>query len=212
MSEEPILENRESTPARLRRVALRLLYFFVLLVPRFLALRRKPRVWLAIRVVLGMTGAALVIAPLGRHSGWITALIGLLVFLAAALLGSTRANRRVDERARELGAHLVVDGGSYEQFGGRTLDVRLFIASENVWVLDAGLNPLLVIPVREIFCARAGRSLSGWNLWIEWGGPIAEFGFEGFFAEHLARLAESAVRSVLRSSPAVAPRSQSSGA
>ncbi len=134
------------------------------------------------------------------------------LFLVAALLGPTRADTRVDERARELGALVVVKGGRYEQFGGRALEVSLFVGSENLWVLDPEFHPLLVIPVQEIICVRAGQSLSGWSLWIEWGGPIAEFSYEGFFAEHLARVAESAVRGVLRHAlPAIQP-SQSSGA
>lgn len=198
MSEEPILAGRESALARLRRAALWVLYALVLLVPKFLALRRKPRVWLAIRVALGVFGATLVIAPLGRRAGWITAVFGLLLFLVAALLGPTRADTRVDERVRELGARVVVHGGRYEQFGGRSLAARLFVGSDHIWVLDPAFHPLLVIPVREIICARAGKSLSGWNLWIEWGGPIAEFSYEGFFAEHHARVAESAIRGVLR--------------
>lgn len=210
MSEELMVANRESLLARVRLAALRVLYAFVLLVPRFLALRRKPQVWLAIRVALGVFGAALVITPLGRRSGWITAVFGLVLFLLAALLGPTRANTKVDERARELGAFVVVNGGRYEQFGGRALAVRLFVGSENVWVLDPGFHPLIVIPVREIVCARAGKSQAGWNLWIEWGGPIAEFSYEGFFAEHLARVAESAIRSVVRPPTPVVQPSQSS--
>lgn len=212
MSEEPIIAGRESGLARLRRAALWVLYAFVLLIPKFLALRRKPRVWLAIRVALGVFGAALVIAPLGRRSGWINAVFGLILFLVAALLGPTRADTRVDERARELGALVVVNGGRYEQFGGRALAARLFVGSEHIWVLDPAFHPLLVIPVREIICVRAGKSLSGWNLWIEWGGPIAEFSYEGFFAEHLARVAESAIRGVLRPPFPVIQPSQSSGA
>ncbi len=210
MSEEPISANAESPPARASRSALRVLFAFASLVPRFLALRRKPRVWLALRLGLGTLGAVLVIAPLGRWSGWMTSAFGLLLFLVATLLGSTRADSRVDERARELGALLVVNGGRYEQFGGRALEVRLFIGSEHIWVLDPGLHSMLVIPVREIVCVRAGESLSGWNLWIEWGGPVAEFSYEGFLAKHRARVAESAIRGVLRPAvPVIKPRQSS---
>ena len=212
MSEEPIIASSRGPLAKVRRAALWVLFAFVGLIRKFVALRRKPQVWLAIRVALGLFGAALVITPLGRRSGWITSVFGLLLFLVAALLGPTRADTRVDERARELGALVVVKGGRYEQFGGRALEVSLFVGSENLWVLDQDFHPLLVIPVQEIICVRAGQSLSGWSLWIEWGGPIAEFSYEGFFAEHLARVAESAVRGVLRHSlPAIQP-SQSSGA
>src|SRR5712692_8695711 len=212
MSEEPIIASSRSPLAKVRRAALWVLFAFVGLIRKFVALRRKPQVWLAIRVALGLFGAALVITPLGRRSGWITSVFGLLLFLVAALLGPTRADTRVDERARELGALVVVKGGRYKQLSGRALEVSLFIGSERIWALDHAFHPLLVIPVQEIICVRAGQSLWGWSLWVEWGGPIAEFSYEGFFAEHLARVAESAVRGVLRHAlPAIQP-SQSSGA
>ena len=212
MSEESLHENPENTPANVHGGTSGVLFALVSLIPKFLALRRKPRAWLAIRLALAGLGAALVIAPLGPWSGRVTALVGLLLFLIAILLGSSRADKRMDDRARELGALMVVNGGRYEQFGGRALEVRMFIGSENIWVLDLAQHPLLVIPVQKIVCVRAGQSLSGCSLWIEWGAPIAEFSYEGFFARHRARVAESAIRGILRPSVSVTQPGDSGGA
>jgi hypothetical protein len=49
-------------------------------------------------------------------------------------------------------------------------------------------------------------------LWLEWSGSVAEFTYEGFFAEHLAGIAETTIRSVLRPPVPVVQRSQSAGA
>src|SRR5260370_15371806 len=84
MSEEPIIASSRGPLAKVRRAALWVLFAFVGLIRKFVALRRKPQVWLALRVALGLFGAALVIAPLGPRGGWITSVVGLLFFLVPA--------------------------------------------------------------------------------------------------------------------------------
>lgn len=200
------------TIAKLRRAALRLLFAMVLLIPKTLALRRKPRVWMAMRIALGIIGAMMVMAPLGRTSSWFTGVAGLILFVIAALAGASRADNSVDNRARELGALVTVNGGHYEQAHGRVASVRLYVGAERIWAMDPALHPILVVPVNEIVSVRAAKSLSGWSLWLEWSGSVAEFTYDGFFAEHLARIAETTIRSVLRPPVPIVQRSQSAGA
>jgi hypothetical protein len=78
--------------------------------------------------------------------------------------------------------------------------------------MDQGLHPILVVPVNELISVRAAKSISGWSLWLEWSGSVAEFTYEDFFAEHLARLAETTIRSVMRAALPVVQQSQSAGA
>jgi hypothetical protein len=212
MAEEVSATKSESKIAKLRRAALRLLFALVLLIPKTLALRRKRRVWMAMRVALGIIGAVMVMAPLGRTSSWITGVVGLILFVIAALAGASRADNSVDNRARELGALVTVNGGHYEQAHGRVATVRLFVGAERIWAMDPALHPILVVPVNEIVSVRAAKSLSGWSLWLEWSGSVAEFTYDGFFAEHLARIAETTIRSVLRPPLSIIQQSQSAGA
>src|SRR6202158_175723 len=198
--------------AKVRRGARRLLSPLMLAIPKTLALRRKPRVWLALRIALGILGAIMVVAPLGRTSSWITGVIGLILFVSAALAGASRADNSVYNRARELGALVTVNGGHYEQAHGRVATVRLFIGAERIWAMDRALHPILVVPLNELISVRAAKSVSGWSLWLEWSGSVAEFTYEGFFAEHLARLAETTIRSVMRAPLSIVQQSQSAGA
>jgi hypothetical protein len=184
----------------------------MLAIPKTLALRRKRRVWLALRIALGILGAVMVMAPLGRTSSWITGVVGLILFVIAALAGASRADNSVDNRARELGALVTVNGGHYEQAYGRVATVRLFVGADRIWAMDQGLHPILVVPVNELISVRAAKSISGWSLWLEWSGSVAEFTYEDFFAEHLARLAETTIRSVMRAPLPVVQQSQSAGA
>ncbi len=212
MSEEVAVAKSESSFAKLRRGALWLLFGLALLIPKTLALRRQRRVWMAMRIALGILGAMMVIAPLGRTSSWITGVLGLLLFVIAALAGASRNDSSMDNRAGELGALVTVNGGQYEQIHGRMETVQLFIGAERIWAMDPALRPLLVVPVNEIVSVRAAKSHSGWSLWLEWSGSVAEFTYEGFFAEHLARIAENTIRSVLRPAVPVLQQSQSAGA
>src|SRR5260370_6170552 len=102
MSEEPIIASSRGPLAKVRRAALWVLFAFVGLIRKFVALRRKPQVWLVIRVALRLFGPALVITPLGRRYGWITSVSGPLLFLVAALLVPPRADIRDAHVAREL--------------------------------------------------------------------------------------------------------------
>jgi hypothetical protein len=212
MPEEVSVSKSESNIAKLRRAVVWLLFALVLLIPKTLALRRKRHVWMAMRIALAILGAMMVMAPLGRTSSWITGVVGLILFVIAALAGASRADNSVDNRARELGALVTVNGGQYEQAHGRVATVRLFVGAERIWAMDPALHPILVVPVSEIVSVRAAKSLSGWSLWLEWSGSVAEFTYDGFFAEHLARIAETTIRSVLRPRISVVQQSQSAGA
>jgi hypothetical protein len=69
-----------------------------------------------------------------------------------------------------------------------------------------------MIPVAEITLALAEASGSQWLLRVAWPDHIAEFSYRGIFAEHLARVAESTVRSVMRPSLPVIPQARAAGA
>ncbi len=198
MPDERTEERREGWPQRVRRAALFVLFALVLLIPKTLGLRRRPRTWKAIRAVVALLGALLVAVPTGNSWSWITAAIGLALFLAALLVPAARPEKSVDELARELGALVVVNGGRFREPAGGAVPAQLFVAAERVIALDARHTALAEIPLRVVSSVRAEEAADGWKLRVEWGHSTAEFTYDGFFAEHLARVAEDTLRSQLR--------------
>jgi hypothetical protein len=202
--------------ARLRRAGIAVLFAAILLVPKLLHVRRDPRAWFAFRIALGLLGAALVVVPLGLWSSWLAAVLGLVLFMTAVLLAPAAPTTTLNDKAQELGALVVVNGGIYAQALGAPAAAHLFVGAENIWVLDSSLHLQVEIPLGPISSLRALPLSPDWALRIEWPGQVAEFLYTGFFAEHLARVGESTIRSVMQPSlpviqPAPAPEAATRG-
>jgi hypothetical protein len=90
--------------------------------------------------------------------------------------------------------------------------VQLFVCPERVWALDSDLHPLLVIPTAQISSATAAESAGGWILRIRWPEHTADFHYHGVFAEHLARVAESTLRSIIHPALPVLPQKRAATA
>jgi hypothetical protein len=208
----PAASQAGSIGTRLRNTAIGALFAIVLLVPKVLRIRRDERSWTAFRILLGVAGAALVVLPLAFWNSWLAAIAGLAMFLTAALLPPARPDSQVDDKAKELGVLVVVNGGKYQPGAGPAASARLFIGADNIWALDLHLHPLLIIPASEISSVRAEETPSGWVVRVRWMDRMGEFSYTGIFAEHLARVAESTIRGVMRSALPIFPRSRAAGA
>jgi len=199
MAEEKPAQEKTSPRVRLRRAALFVLFSLVLLIPKTLALRRRSRLWNSLRLAAATLGLALLVRGGGEWNG--ASIVGGLLVVAAVLTQPAKEEKSVDGQARELGALVVLNGGEFQVAGGKPTAVRLFVASERVHVLDSRHRPLLEIPLAAVSSIRVEESKGakeGWRLVIEWPGGTATFFYEGFFAEHLARIAETTLNSQLR--------------
>ena len=195
----------ESAGARLRRGAIWLLFSAVLLIPKTLSMRRRPRTWNAMRLALALLGALLIAANLSGHVRAWAAIVGAASLLFSAFVVPERPRLSVDARARELGAVVVVQGGAYRAEDGKTArNTRLFVGPARLHIiLGAGLRVLAEIPVPELTEVRAVPEGKNWILDLRWSQPgrsnqqnlAAQLIFNGPFAEHFARVAESTVRS-----------------
>lgn len=183
--------------SRLRELVVGTLFALVLLIPKILRIRQNPASWMAFRVVLGIIGAALVILPLSASTNWLAAPAGLCLFLASILLPPARPGVSVDEKARDLGALVVVNGGTLLSNEDKPAMVRLFVGAQRISVLDSSLHTLLAIPVAEIVSVSAAPAEDSWTLHIAWSAGAAEFSYQGFFAEHLARVAQTTAQSMI---------------
>jgi hypothetical protein len=202
----------EGTGARLRNLLIGAMFAAVLLIPKLLHLRRNPQSWMAFRVFLGFAGAALVILPLSLWNSWLAAIAGLGMFMAAILLPPAKTLNIPDEKARELGALVIVNGGNYQPGNAAPATVQLFVGAERIWALDSNFQPLLVIPAAEITSANAQQKKDRWILQVRWSDNVAEFFYQGVFAEHFARVAQSTLGSVMHSPLPILPRSRAASA
>ena len=202
----------EGTGARLRNLLIGAMFAAVLLIPKLLHLRRNPQSWMAFRVFLGFAGAALVILPLSLWNSWLAAIAGLGMFMAAILLPPAKTLNIPDEKARELGALVIVNGGNYQPGNAAPATVQLFVGAERIWALDSNFQPLLVIPAAEITSANAQQKKDRWILQVRWSDNVAEFFYQGVFAEHFARVAQSTLGSVMHSPLPILPKSRAASA
>jgi hypothetical protein len=173
--------------------------------PKLLAFRSTPGAWTALRVLLGIIGAGLVVLPLSLWNAWAFAPVGLVLFLLAVLLPPIRQDRGTAEAIQQLGAYLVLDGGrlacgSLSPENGQPCAVNLYLTHTRVWALDPELRPVVVIPADEINVVTAFPSRDDWTLRVSWQNGSAEFSFAGLFAERRARLAEQGLRHLVHSS------------
>jgi hypothetical protein len=212
VASSPALSQPESLGKKLRHLAVGALFAMVLLIPKILHARRNPRSWILFRIFLGVAGAALVILPLGMGTSFVPAIVGLAMFISAILLPPAKPDTNADDKARELGALVVVNGGRLLSGSPPYSTVRLFVGSESIWVLDRRFQPVLEIPVSEISAACAEESKESWRLRITWASHTAEFSYRGIFAEHLARVAETTIRSVMRPALPVLPQRRAASA
>ena len=208
----PAISQPESFGKRLRHFVVGVLFALVLLIPKILHARRNSRSWLLFRIFLGAAGAALVVFPLGLGTGFVPAIIGLAMFIAAILLPPAKLDTNADDKARELAAFVVVNGGQFKlEEAPSSFASQLFVGAEYISVLDSHLQPCLKIPVNEITSACAEESRGRWFLRVNWGSETAVFAYRGVFAEHLARVAESTIRGLMRPALPVLPQRRAAG-
>ena len=204
--------SHEGTGARLRNLMIGALFAAVLLIPKLLHIRRNAQSWMAFRVFLGFAGAALVILPLSLWNSWLAAIAGLGMFLAAILLPPANPRNVADDKALELGTLVIVNGGKYQSGNAAPAPVQLFVGAEQIWALDAHFQPLVVIPAAEVISANALQKKDRWILQVRWSDNAAEFFYQGVFAEHFARVAESTLGSVMHSPLPILPKSRAASA
>jgi hypothetical protein len=214
MSETPsqTLSPPEGTGARIRNALIGAFFVVVLLVPKLLHLRRNARSWLFFRILLALVGASLVIWPVGLGNNYAPSLVGLAMFAASILLPSAKPDSSADDKAREFGALVVVNGGKFKLGDASSFAAQLFVGADYVRVLNSQFQCFLEIPVSEITAARAEESHGRWFLRVNWAYKTAVFVYRGVFAEHLARVAESTLHSVMRPALPVIPQARAASA
>jgi len=212
VTSSPANSHTQGSGSTVRHVLIGALFAAVLLVAKILHVRRSEKSWMLFRILLGISGAALVVFPVGLSNGYVIPVVGLGLFVLAILLPSTKPGISADDKARELGALVVVNGGQFKVGDGASFAVQLFVGAEQIWVLDSRFQSHLEIPTGEITAAQAEESHGCWFLRVEWASRAAAFAYRGVFAEHLARVAESTIHSVMHPALPVLPQRRAASA
>ncbi|HKV60421.1 MAG TPA: hypothetical protein VJO16_00790 [Candidatus Acidoferrum sp.] len=208
----PAISHSESFGKRLRHLVIGTLFVVVLFIPKILHARRNPRSWMLFRIFLAIVGAALVIVPLGSWSSYAPALIGLTMFISAILLPPAKPEAIAGDKIYKLGALVVVNGGRFKMGEASSFAAQLFVGADQISVRNSQLHSFLEIPVSEIISAQTEESHNRWFLRVNWADKTAIFAYQGVFAEHLARVAETTIRSVMRPALPVLPQRRAAGA
>jgi hypothetical protein len=195
--------------SRIKQAALAALFSTILLIPRLRRMRRQVALWTVFRLMALFLGGALVWLHLIAGWGSFALACGIVLATLGLLVHARPLQKSLDDCAREFGALVVINGGRFSSEEGRTpgKDADMFVCPDQLVVKEKGSNRLTRVPfasVHDVACRANEPSKVGdsneiqWEVVIPWGTDpqqMARFVFQGTFAEHLARVAQSTVRS-----------------
>jgi hypothetical protein len=196
----------------LKRAALSVLFTAILIIPKIRALRRRIWEWSAVRLMVAGLGCLLGWRYKHAQGGLIDLVFGIVLMAFGLLVRAKPQAKSVDAQARELDALVVLNGGAFIPHGADRPSrlVSIFVNPDRLFVIDEREHTLEEIPVVRVRTLEArpvtapGESeaeAQTWDLEITWESTemrTARFRYDGVFAEHLARVAESTVRNLLR--------------
>jgi hypothetical protein len=200
-----------------KQAGLFVLFGTILQIPRLRRLRRRVWAWTCIRLVATACGGWMVWRYAHARAGTPTLAGGLLLLTLGLLIRARPAEKPVDALAHALGALVVLNGGIFRHPRHSTpVQAQIFVHPEQIIVLGPHERRLLEIPlgkVRNLAAQRvtngAGESRDSWEVEINWAaeGPCSTtFRYDGAFAEHLARVTESTLRSQWKKDLPVIPQ------
>jgi uncharacterized protein (DUF58 family) len=177
------------------------------MIPRIRRLRRRVWAWTCVR--LAVAACATWLGWRYKHAGaGVASLAASLVLFASSLLVRAKPEvKSMDALADELGALIVLNGGIFRESpdSDPVEQAQIFIHPEQIIVYGPREQFLLEIPLANVRNLAAHPVTNGaregaghWEVEIHWvaDGPCTTtFQYGGAFAEHLARVTESTLRS-----------------
>ena len=187
-----------------KRAAMGALFFLILLIPRFRRLRRRVWAWSLVRFTAVILGGVLIWHYARAQAGAGFLLSGLVLIAFGILIRDKPLAKTTEEKARELGALVVLNGGTFLPANGAAHpEAQIFVIPERLLVLDSRTETVGELQLAGIQRFTARRASSDaveegtpWELEIVGESTSARFRYEGFFAEHLARVAETTLRNL----------------
>jgi hypothetical protein len=196
----------------LRKAALSVLFAAILVIPGVRRLRRKIWEWSAVRILVALLGCLLGWRYKHANGGVVDLVVGVALMAFGLLVRAKPEAKSVDAQALELDALVVLNGGAFIPAGNERPSrlVSIFVNLDRLFVVDERAHTLEEIPlirVRELAArpvpaeGEPEAEAQTWDLEITWesrDSRTVRFRYDGVFAEHLARVAETTVRNLLR--------------
>lgn len=204
-SEQP--PSPPTSGQRFKHAALFVLFGTLLLIPRVRRLRRRVGAWTGVRLLALAGGSWLIWRFVHTQAGVAWLIPGLLLLGFALLVRAKPPAKSVDQLTQELAALIVLNGGVFRPSPDSrpTEDTQIFVRPDQFLVVGPGERQLLRIPLAKVRNIAAhpvndgtDRDVQPWEVQINWisdAPAAATFRYSGTFAEHLARVAESTLRS-----------------
>jgi len=201
-----------------KRAGLFLLFGTILLIPRIRRLRRRVWAWSCVR--LGVAAGATWMGWRYKHAnaGTPSLILSVVLFAFSLFMRARPEEKSVDALASELNALTVLNGGVLRLSPDAEPVERtdIFVHPARIIVYGPRSDLLLEIPFAAVQSLTAhaiakgsGKGHEPWEVTIDWveDGPCrTTFRYEGAFAEHLARVTESTLRSVrIKELPVIQP-------
>ena len=190
-----------------KQAGLFMLFGTILMIPRLRRLRRRVGAWACVR--LGVAACGTWLGWRYTHAGaGVASLVGAMLLFAFSLLVRAKPIvKSADAIAAELGALIVLNGGTFLESPDSTPihQAQIFVHPEQIMVLGPSERRVLEIPLAKVRNLAAhpvtkgsGESVEPWEVEINWVADVpctTTFRYDGVFAEHLARVTESTLRS-----------------
>ena len=190
---------------RVKHAGLFVLFGALLMIPRIRRLRRRVWAWSFVRLGVAACATWLGWRYKNAGAGPASLVLSLLLFAFSLLARTKPEEKSADVLARELNALIVLNGGVFRQSPDHFPIARseIFLCPGEIIVVGPKERRLLDIPFAK-FRNLTAHSVAGegkseaWVVDLTWLADepcTTTFEYEGTFAEHLARVTESTLRS-----------------
>jgi hypothetical protein len=192
---------------RAKKAGLFILFGTILVIPRVRRLRRRVWAWGCVRLALAACGCWLLWRYAHFRAGAATLVVGVLLLAFGLLIRAKPVLKSVDALAHELGALIVLNGGTFRQSpDSRPIPhAQIFVHPEWLTIQGPGEHRLLKIPLAKLQTVNAhpvstgsGKGPMHWEVEVNCQADhpgTTTFRYDGPFAEHLAQVTESTLRS-----------------
>jgi hypothetical protein len=192
-----------------KHAGLFVLFGMLLFIPRIRRLRRRVWEWSFVRLAVAACATWLGWRYKHAGAGPASLVLSLLLFAFSLLVRAKPEEKSADDLARELNALIVLNGGAFRPSPDSlpAAPSEIFVCPTSIIVVGPKERRLLEIPFAKVRNLVAHGIADGtgktpaWAVEIMWLADQActtTFEYEGTFAEHLARVAESTLRSQWR--------------
>jgi hypothetical protein len=200
-------QPRQTFGQTAKQAGLFMLFGTLLMIPRIRRLRRRVWAWTSVRLAVAVCGGWLIWRFIHDAAGVASLASGVLFLAFSLLIRAKPVVKSMDALAHEMSALIVLNGGIFRQppDPAPIHQAQIFVHPEHIIVLGPRERRLLEIPLGKVrdLAVRpvingSGDNVAPWEVEINWVADepcTATFHYDGVFAEHLARVTESTLRS-----------------